>query len=166
MRFKRRVFCIALTLFNVLVDTSVLPFSGLDMRFVPRISLVSVLLIGTVLGATQGIIYGAFAGIMLGICAFQPPGLIAISYTVCAMLAGIISNRSKPSLVTLIPPLVGYTLYEITVLIYSYIETGFFPLAKFGNAGIRLLIALVLIQLLYIPVVRILKPTYIGRSRR
>ena len=166
MRLRRRVFCILLTLLTLLLDTSVLPFIGLNMQFVPRVCLVCVILIGTILGATQGIIYGALAGILLGISAYQPAGLIASLYTVCALTAGFISKRIKPALVTLLPATVGYVLYEASMLVYYYFSTAYFPVAKLGYAAIRLFIALILIQLLYIPSIRILKPSSIGRARK
>ena len=166
MRLRRRIFCILLTLLTLLIDTSFLPFLGLKMQFVPRVCLVSTILIGTVLGSTQGIIYGALAGILLGIGAYQPSGMTAVIYTVCAFSAGFISARTKPALVTVLPPALAYMIYEISMLVYYYFSTGYFPLAKFGEAGIRLIIALLLIQLLYIPSIRILKPSSIGRARR
>ena len=67
---------------------------------------------------------------------------------------------------TVLPPALAYMIYEISMLVYYYFSTGYFPLAKFGEAGIRLIIALLLIQLLYIPSIRILKPSSIGRARR
>ena len=166
MRLRRRIFCILTTLLTLLLDTSVMPFTGLGMQYLPRICLVNVILIGTILGGTQGIIYGALAGILLGISAYQPAGLVAIMYTACAMTAGAISRKIKPALVTVLPPIVGYSMYELSMLMYYYVSTGFFPLAKFGLAGIRLAVALVLIQILYIPWIKILKPSSIGKSRR
>ena len=166
MRFRRRIFCILLTLLTLLLDTSVLPFTGLNMQYVPRVCLVFVILIGTILGSTQGIIYGALAGILLGISAYQPAGLTASLYTVCALAAGFLSRRVKPAIVTLVPASVGYAIYEISMLVYYYFSTAYFPAAKAGYAGIRLIVALVLIQLLYIPCIRILKPSSIGRTRR
>ncbi len=151
---------------TLLIETSVLPFTGMSMQYVPRVCLVAVLLIGTILGATQGIIYGALSGILLGICAYLPAGMIAVLYTVCALIAGFISHRIRPALVTVFPAAAGYTVYELSMLIYYYFATGFFPIAKLGYAGLRLIVALVLVQILYIPSIRILKPSSIGRTRR
>ena len=166
MRFRRRVFCITLTLLTLLIDTSVLPFTGLNMSYVPRICLTFVILTGTILGSTQGIIYGATAGILLGITVYQPQGMVAAMYTISAFSAGFVSKRIKPALVTVIPPLTGYILYEISMLIYYYVTTNYFPFGELGPVGIRLVIALALIQLMYIPGIRILKPSSIGRARR
>ncbi len=166
MRLRRRIVCLLMTFLTLLIETSVLPFTGLGMQFVPRVCLVNVILIGTILGSTQGIIYGALAGILLGISVYQPSGIIAALYTICALTAGFLSRRVKPALVTLIPPAGAYALYEISMLVYFYISTGFFPSARLGYAGIRLVIALVLTQILYIPGIRILKPTSIGKARR
>ena len=166
MRVRRRIFCILLTLLTLLIETSVLPFTGMKMQYFPRFCLVAVILIGTILGATQGIIYGAAAGILLGISVYQPAGMTAILYTVCALLAGFVSTRIWPALVTILPAALGYGLYELGMLIYYYFATGFFPLTRLGYAGIRLALALILIQVLYIPSVRMLKPSSIGRNRR
>ena len=134
MRVRRRIFCILLTLLTLLIETSVLPFTGMNMQYVPRVCLVAVILIGTILGATQGIIYGAAAGILLGISAYQPAGMTAILYTVCALAAGFVSHKIRPALVTVVPSVLAYTLYEASMLIYYYFATGFFPLARLGYA--------------------------------
>ena len=61
MRARRRLFCIITTLLAVILDASVLPFTGLNMSYVPRLCLVNAALIGTVLGATQGYDENGFA---------------------------------------------------------------------------------------------------------
>ena len=166
MRTRRRIFCIALTLLTLLLDSSVIPFSGLDMRFVPRLCLISTVLIGTILGATEGITYGALAGILLDITVYQPAGLVAVFYTLCGLIAGFLSQRLKPYLVTLLPLAAAYTFYEMGMAIYVYFTSGAFPAAKLPFALVRLLIALLILQLLYLPSIRILKPASIGRQRR
>ncbi len=166
MRLRRRIICIGFTLLTLLTDTSVLPYTGLDMRFVPRVCLVFVILVGTILGSTQGMIYGAMAGILLGITAYQPPGLIAAMYTLCAFSAGFISRRIRPALVTVLPPAGGYMMYEASMLIYRYFSTGYLPVGNLVYMLIRLVIALALVQLMYIPGIRLLKPSSIGKARR
>ena len=178
MRLRRRIFCTLLTLLTLVIETSVLPFTGLNMGYVPRVCLVCVILIGTILGATQGMIYGALAGILIGITVYplklegesvmklKPAGIVAITYIACALSAGYISHKIKPALVTVIPPLAGYALYELSMLAYYYLTTSYFPFARLGQAGIRLALAMVLVQLFYIPGIKLLKPASIGRRRR
>ena len=166
MRTKRRIFCIILALVCVLLDSSVLPFTGLDMRYVPRLCIAAICLIATVLGATQGIIYGAMCGILLDITVYQPTGLCAVTYTLCGLLVGFLTHRVRASLVTVIPPAAGMLLYEITMLFYTYFNTNYFPAGRIGYAFVRMIIALVIVQLMYLPGLKILKPARIGRLKR
>ena len=166
MRRRRRIFLIAFTLFAIMLDASVLPHTGLNMRYVPRICLVAATLIGTVLGSTQGILYGAMAGILLDITVYQPAGLVAIVYTLCGLIAGFISYRTRPYLVTLIPPATSFVFYISVMSLYVYFSTGVYPADKLGYALIQMVISMFLVQLLYLPFVKILKPTRIGRRRR
>ncbi|MBR5751836.1 MAG: rod shape-determining protein MreD [Clostridia bacterium] len=166
MRRKRMFFLIVFTLFAVMLDASVLPHTGLNMRYVPRICLVAVALIGTVLGSTQGIIYGAMAGILLDITVYQPAGLVAVVYTLCGLIAGFISYRTRAYLVTLIPPAAVMLFYTAVMSLYVYFSTGVYPADKLGYALIQMVISMFLVQLLYLPLVKILKPTRIGRRRR
>ncbi|MBQ4227382.1 MAG: rod shape-determining protein MreD [Clostridia bacterium] len=166
MRTRRRIICIVLTLLTLLLDSSVLPFTGLDMRFVPRLCLVAVVLIGTVLGATEGIAYGAFAGILLDITVYQPAGLVAVFYTLCGLIAGFLSGRLRPYLVTVVPLTAAYLFFEIGMAIYVYFTVGTFPASQLPYAFLRLLVALFALQLLYLPAIKLMKPASIGRARR
>ena len=165
MRARRRLFCIITTLLAVILDVSVLPFTGLNMSYVPRLCLVNAALIGTVLGATQGIIYGAFAGALLDITVYQPAGVTALMYTLCGLVSGFLTHRVRPWLVTLVPSLSAFLLYEAGMAVYTYFITGYFPGGKIGFALIRAVISLALTQILYLPYLRALKPSKIGKGR-
>ncbi len=166
MRTRRRVFCIVFTLLGLFMDISVLPFTGIDVQYVPRLCLVNIILISTVMGGTRAMVYAAVCGILGDITVYYPPGLISFAYTFAAIIAGFISSRTRPSLVTVIPPLVTFVLYELSMLFALYFEAGYFAASRLGAAGIRTVAALVLVQLLYIPCVRILKPERIGMLNR
>lgn len=166
MRTKRRIFCIVFALLGLLLDSSVLPFTGLNMSYVPRICVVNVTLIAIILGATQGIIYGAMSGILLDITVYQPAGLVSVLYTVAGLVSGFLSHRMKPALVTVVPTFVSLFLYETAMLMYFYFTSGVFPVSHLLPALIRIGIGFVLVQMLYIPCLRILKPTRIGKVHR
>ena len=165
MRTKRRIFCICVTLLGVLLDASVLPYTGLNMHYVPRVCLIIITLIGTVLGSTQGMIFGAVAGILLDITVYTPAGLVAILYTLCGLASGFMSGRMKTSLVTVIPVAAAFLMYEIAMSGAFYISSGFYTGARALYALARIGIGFVLAQILYIPFVKILRPSKVGRGR-
>ena len=166
MRIRKRIICIVFALFGLLLDTSVLPYTGLNPQFVPRLCLTFILLVSIVSGATEGMITGALCGYLGDITVYQPVGLIAISYTLAALIAGFTAGKMRVRLVTIIPPLITYFLFECTMLLYTYFSTGFISMPNFWYGLIRMMISFVIIQLLYIPAVHILKPERIGRKER
>ena len=153
-------------LVGLLLDSSVLPFTGLNMSYVPRVCLVNIITIATVMGATQGIIYGAAGGILLDITVYQPTGVISILYTVLGAVSGFLTHRVKTSLVTVVPPLVSLVLFEASMLVYYYFNAGVFPAARIVPALVRVGIGFTLVQLLYIPCIRFLAPAHIGKYRK
>lgn len=166
MRTRNRIICIIFALFGLLLDTSVIPFLGFTAKLAPRMCLTNILVISIVSGSTEGMIVGAICGYLGDITVYYPVGLIAVSYTLCAFAAGFMSRRLKVKLVTVLPPAVIYTAFELAMLIYSYFTTGQLMMANFLWGMLRMLVSFVLIQLLYIPAVRILKPARIGRTER
>ena len=166
LKTTRKIFCIALTLLGILLDSAVLPFTGLNMSYVPRICLINIISIATVMGATRGIIYGAAGGILLDITVYQPTGLISLLYTVMGLVSGFLTHRVRKPLVTVVPPLVSLVLFEVSMTFYYYFNTGVFPATRILPALIRIAIGFVLVQLLFIPCLRILKPAKIGKTRR
>ena len=59
MPLKKRLFAFAVSILFLLIDTSVIPFTGLNTAYMPRLSLLSVITIALLAGRTQGILYGA-----------------------------------------------------------------------------------------------------------
>lgn len=165
MRTRRRIFCIIFALIGILLDSSVLPFTGLNMSYVPRVCAVNIIVIGIILGATQGIIYGAVSGILLDFTVYQPAGLVAVLYTVLGLASGFISHRVKPMLVTVVPTLICLFLGELVMLAFYYFTSGVFPVSHLLPALARIGIGFALVQILYIPCLRILKPSRIGKAR-
>lgn len=162
MRTRKRLFCIIAALLGLLLDVSVLPFTGLNPAYVPRVCLISIILIGSISGSTSGMIYGALSGILLDITVYSPAGLVAVLYTVCGLISGFIASRSRAATVTVWPSLVSLTLYEFVMMCAFYFAGGALPAEKLLPALIRIGIAFALVQLLYIPCIRILKPATIG----
>lgn len=166
LKTARKIFCIAFTLLGILMDSSILPFTGLNMSYVPRICLINIITIAVVMGATRGIIYGAAGGILLDITVYQPTGLISLLYTVVGLASGFLTHRVRKRLVTVVPPLVSLTLFEAAMAFFYYFNTGVFPGTRILPALVRIAISFVLVQVLYIPCLRILKPAKIGKTRR
>ena len=166
MPTKKKIFCIVFMLVGLLLDSSVLPFTGLNMSYVPRVCLVNIVTIAIIMGATQGIIYGAAGGILLDITVYQPTGVISVVYTVLGAVAGFLTHRVKPALVTIVPTLVAFVLFEASMLVYYYFNAGVFPAARILPALARVGISFTLVQLLYIPCIRFLAPAHIGKIRK
>jgi len=162
MRYRRTVFCIVVSLLGIVLDVSVLPYTGLNTAYLPRFCLVNIVLIGSILGITPGLLCGAVTGILLDVTVYSPTGLVAAIYTVCGLGSALISSHSRAALVTVVPSIASLGLFELAMLITYFFSCGTFPTEKLLPALIRIGIAFVVIQILYIPFVRILKPASIG----
>ena len=166
MRGKKRIFCILITIFAVLMDTSVIPFTGLNTAYCPRLSLITVITVGLLEGKVQGIIYGALAGLLLSVTVYTPAFTNTVLYILAGLTAGFLGQHCRVFWVTVLPALAAMTLYEGVMAFAYYFESTVLPGRLLLNAGIRILIGIVLAQLWFFPFYKLLKPETLGTNRR
>lgn len=159
MRLKKRLFAIAMVLIGILLDASILPFSGLNMLFFPKFALLVVMTIALIMGATQGIIYGTLGGILLDVTLTVPTGLTTALYIVGGLICGWFSHaRRRSMLSTVFGPLLALTVYEGVYALYYFFTAQALTNQQLILAVARLVIGVVLVQLLYLLFVKVFKP--------
>ncbi len=159
MPLKKRLFAFAVSILFLLIDTSVIPFTGLNTAYVPRLSLLSVITIALLAGRTQGILYGAITGILMDITLTIPTGLVSALYTVAGFLAGWIGRKMRVRILSsIVAPIAAMLAYELTMLVYYFMQaqtvSAAQALAMLARAGI----GTVLVQPLYLLYNLVLKP--------
>lgn len=159
MRFRKRMFATAVVLLGLLLDTSILPFTSVNPLYMPRFSLCSILTIALLMGATQGILYGAVGGIILDVTLMVPTGLTSALFIVGGMICGWFSHARRRRLIsTVVGPFFSLFLYEFAYMVYFYFSAQTLELSQFLALLARVGIGIVLIQLLYLPYYKVLKP--------
>lgn len=156
MRTSKKLFCIVSVILTLLLDTSLIPYAGLNTSYCPRLCLIAVIMIGCLAGRTQGIIYGTLAGLMLGFTVYTPASFTLIIYVLCGLIAGFWGHIVPRLLITVVPVFASLFVYEGINAIYFYFSGGTLPLFMVMNAGIRIVTGLVAAQLLYFPFYRVL----------
>ena len=159
MRTRRRIFSICIVLLFMLADASVLPFTGINMLYAPKLALAAAITIALVMGRTQGMIYGAFAGIITDITVSVPIGLTTGLYTMCALASGFLGRKMRSHLMsTVLAALLGFIMYELAMFVYFTLSYSAFDWQRLKYAFLRCIIGTLLVQILYIPFNAILKP--------
>ncbi len=167
MRLYKRIFATCMAVLFVLLDTSVLPFSGINMLYCPRMALLSVITIALLLGRTQGILYGAVAGVLMDITVSIPMGLTSIVYTVAGFVSGYLGRKSRYALLSsIISPIISMLIYELAQAGYYIANAGIFSGDMFLMMLIRILIGTFLVQILYLLFNLVLKTKHSRYARR
>lgn len=151
MPLKKRLFAFAVSILFLLIDTSVIPFTGLNTAYVPRLSLLSVITIALLAGRTQGILYGAITGILTDITLTIPTGLVSALYTIAGFLAGWIGRKMRVRILSsIVAPIVSMLVYELTMLVYYFMQAQTVAASQALAMLARVGIGTVLIQPLYL----------------
>ncbi|MBQ3080540.1 MAG: rod shape-determining protein MreD [Clostridia bacterium] len=167
MRLYKRIFLISMVLLSILLDTSVLPFTGINMLYTPKVALLTIVVIALLLGRTQGILYGAVAGVLMDITVAIPTGLVSIVYTVSGLISGYIGRKSRYRMLSsVIAPVLSMLIYEITLMVYYFSSAGAVTGSMFLMALVRTVIGTVIVQLMYLGFNLVLKPKHSRYLRR
>ena len=159
-----------LTLLSVLLDTSVIHVLYHGVFLVP-LSLVTVIMVGILLGRTKGVLVGLIAGLILDVST-GTLGLKLFPYIAIGFMMGfmvgpqehISENGERTRVIrglrTRITWVVVFTaMYELIMLFYQYFSTAVFQWGFVRNLLIRLAVVTLLTVVLYAPLRRI----YIGK---
>lgn len=167
MRRRKRLFSTLVVLLFLLIDTSVIPFTGLNTLYVPKLALVAIITLALLMGRTQGILYGAIAGVLMDITVSIPTGLISILYTVCGFLSGLIGRKMRARFWSSIAaPMASMLIYEAVTMFYYVINARALMPFQIVAMLIRVLGATVLVQPLYLLFNAVLKPPRKSRYAR
>lgn len=164
MRTSKRIFCIITVVLALLADTSLIPFTGLNTAFCPRLCLITVITIGLMAGKTQGIIYGALAGLLLGFTIYTPQSFTLIIYVACGLIAGFFGRISSRYLITVLPVIIPLFVYEAAYAVYYYFSSTILPVSMLGNAAVRIGAGFLIAQIWYFPFSRVLMPRKQSRA--
>lgn len=159
----RRLLPLLLLIVSVMVDISVVPMlPGLAwQRYIPLFSLMTVVVLGLLLGRTRGSLYGLIGGLLVDILVGSPLGLMAAVFIVSGYLSGFAGRRYQRFVLTpVLMPLLCFALYELTMTGYRYLASGMMEVAILWDGLIRVPVATVCAQLMYLLYDRILKPSW------
>ena len=152
MPLKKRLFAFAVSILFLLIDTSVIPFTGLNTAYMPRLSLLSVITIALLAGRTQGILYGAITGVLTDITLTIPTGLVSALYTIAGFLAGWIGRKMRVRILSsIVAPIAS-------MLVYYFMQAQTVAASQALAMLARVGIGTVLIQPLYLLYNLVLKP--------
>lgn len=159
MRFYKRFFASCMVIFFLLIDTSVMPFAGVNVMYMPKLSLLAALVIAMLMGRTQGMIYSTLGGVLMDISLTIPTGLVSVLYTISALVASFIAQRMRMRLlISVIAPIAAMAVFEFVLMAYYYLSAQTVSLAQFFAILARIGIGTVIVQPLYLLFNAVLKP--------
>lgn len=143
-----------------LLDTSVIPIFAVHWA-VPMLLLTTVIVLGLLLGRTNGLLYGMIGGLLMDIIVGYPLGMMAIAYAVLGWVAGFAGFRFQRYLLTVaITPAICLAAFELVMIGYAFLQGQTIDQSVFQYAGARVAIETVLAQVLFLLYNRMLKPTW------
>lgn len=144
----------------LLIDTSVVPVLTMHWA-VPSVLLVTVSVLGLLLGRTNGLLYGMISGLLYDIVLGYPLGMMAILFAASGYISGIAGRKFQRYLLTVvIAPALCAALYEVTMAVYMIVVGQMPDVKMIEYALVRILIETVLAQFMYLLYNRMLKPTW------
>lgn len=159
MRLRRNLFSFCTVLIGLVIDTSVVPFTGLPTQYAPKFALLTVLTIALLLGRTQGILFAAFGGLLLDVTVSVPTGVNTAVYIACALICGWFSHkRRRHFLFSVLVPLLVLSLYELFFCAYYFLSAYSLSSVQLLSMLIRTGIGVVIIQPMYLIFNKVLKP--------
>lgn len=159
MRLKKRIFATAMVLLGLLIDTSILPFTGLNTAYIPKFALLVIITIALLMGRTQGLIYGAVGGVMLDVTLTVPTGLTSALYILGGFISGWFARKKRGQLLSsVIGPLISIAVYEITFLVYYFFTAHAITAHQLIALFVRVALGVLIVQPLYMLFNLVLKP--------
>lgn len=158
----RRILPPLLAVFTLLLDTAILPVFT-SHWLIPLFALLTVHVLGLLLGRTQGALYGMIIGLLVDVSLGTPLGLMTLFYGGLGYLGGWFGRAmlSHP-LAPVISSIIGFTIFEIGMVMYTAVAGAAFNGLMLLHALIRILLDIVLTEGLYILYDWLIKPS---RSR-
>ncbi len=158
----RRILPPLLAVFTLLLDTAILPVFT-SHWLIPLFALLTVHALGLLLGRTQGALYGMIIGLLVDVSLGTPLGLMTLFYGGLGYLGGWFGRAmlSHP-LAPVISSIIGFTIFEIGMVLYTAVAGAAFNGLMLLHALIRILLDIVLTEGLYILYDWLIKPS---RSR-
>ena len=162
LREKRTARTVLMVLLALLVDCTILPVFT-SSPLMPLWTLMTVHCLGLLLGRSSGALYGLIAGILVDISVSTPLGLMTALYTGMGYLGGWFARRRiRRPLTPLLSSLIGFAGYELFLTVYVLFASGQMTSGALTDAGIRVLIHMVLSLVLCWLYEKLLRPS---RSR-
>lgn len=156
----RRVLPLILLVVAVLADTALIPVLSVS-PLMPLTSLVSVIVMGLLLGRTRGSLYGMIGGLLVDISVGTPLGLRTVLYLGCGYASGVAGRKFQRYAITpVITPLVLLSVCEAVLMLYLYMAGQTASAEMLRDALLRVGIETVLAQFMYLLYDRILKPSW------
>ena len=162
----RRILPALLTALSLILDIAVLPVFVVS-PYLPVFSLLTVLVLGLLLGRTRGLWFGLAAGLLMDILVATPLGLQTVLYVLVGYGGGIFGRTfTRHPLTPLIAAAVCLTLYELVCYIYMVFSTFSFGVSMIPTMLIHLVIHIAVAQLLYYLYDFLIKPSRSRFARR
>lgn len=158
----RRILSTVLVLVMLLIDCTVLPVFT-HSPLMPQWTLLTVHCLGLLLGRSEGALYGLIAGLLTDILVSTPLGLMTALYTGMGYLGGWFARRRlRRPLTPLMSSALGFAGYELFLIVYVLFASGQMNSGALADAGIRVLIHVVLSLIMCWVYEKLLRPS---RSR-
>ena len=156
----RRFLPLLLIVIALLIDTSIVPVLVVHWA-VPMVLFTTVIVLGLLLGRTNGLLYGMISGLLMDIVVGYPLGLMSILYMLAGYLSGVAGRKFQRYLLTVvIAPILCFSIYEVTMAVYVYVAGQALDAVVMQQALARIAIETVLAQLMYLLYNRMLRPSW------
>lgn len=158
----RRLLPPILTALMLLIDASILPvfFSHWLM---PVFTLITVHVLGLLLGRTRGTLYGMLSGLLTDISVSTPLGLMTMFYGLLGYAGGWFGRRMfRNPLAPLISAAVCFTVFELSMAGYMALAGAAVGVEELIRALIRIALDIALVEGFYVVYDWLIKPS---RSR-
>jgi rod shape-determining protein MreD len=147
-------------LVSVFLDLTVLPVL-IRSPYLPMITLITVVVLGLLLGRTRGSLYGMIGGILIDILTGYPMGLRTVLYIVSGYVSGFAGRRFQRYLLTpVVAPLICAAGTEAAMGMYAFLSGASIDGADIRAALIRVALQVVLVQPVYLLYDRLIKPSW------
>lgn len=156
----RRFLPLILLLISVLLDMTVLPVL-IRSPYLPLTTLITVVVLGLLLGRTRGSLYGMIGGILIDILTGYPMGLRTVLYIASGYVSGFAGRRFQRYLLTpVVAPLISAAGTEAVMGVYAVLSGASVDGADVRDALIRVALTVVLVQPVYLLYDRMIKPSW------
>ena len=158
----RRILPTILVILTLLLDTAILPVF-LVPWWMPLFALLTVHVLGLLLGRTRGALFGMLAGLTVDISVSTPLGLMTLFYGLLGYAGGWFGRKLfRNPLAPVISAAVCFALFEMSMVGYTALAGAAFGTEMLAQALIRIAIDVALVEGMYVIYDWLIKPS---RSR-